>query len=131
MSNAHPNEDLLRRAYTLFAEGNVPAFLELCSSDIRFKVPGSNPLSGEHNLADFLLRLGAAMQRIGNSFREAVVHLAANETDGFVVAAQSLERDGQTLRWNAVHRWQIAGGKLTHFWEFTDDEKTFDRAWAD
>ncbi|HVY41285.1 MAG TPA: nuclear transport factor 2 family protein [Polyangia bacterium] len=130
MANAHPNEELLRRAYRLFADGNIAAFTQLCSPDIRFKVPGTTPVSGEHALGEFMTRLGAAMQRIDNSFRETVVHLAANDTNGFVLAAQSVNRDGETLRWNAVHRWEIAAGKLTHFWEFTDDETTFDRAWA-
>jgi uncharacterized protein len=130
MSTTHPNEALLRRAYALFAEGNVAGFAALCAPEIQFRVPGTTPVSGEHALGDFMARLGVALQRVKNTFRETVVHLAANDTDGFVLVAQTVERDGQPLRWNAVHRWQIAGGKLAHVWEFTDDQKTFERAWA-
>lgn len=129
MSNAHPNEELLRRAYRLFAEANIPAFRDLCTPDIRFRVPGTTPVSGEHGRDQFLALLGEGMGRVNNSFRENVVHLAANDTDGFVLAAQTVVREGKTLKWNAVHRWQITGGKLAHFWEFTDDQQAFDQAW--
>lgn len=129
MPNGHPNEEVLRSAYRTFAEGNIPAFLQLCAPDIRFRVPGTTPMSGEHGREEFLTLLGAALGRVNNTFRETVLHLAANDTDGFVLAAQSAERDGQTLRWHAIHRWQIVNGKLAHFWEFTDDEETFERAW--
>lgn len=125
----HPNEELLRTAYRLFAAGDVPGFLGLCTPDVTFKVPGANPLSGQHGRDAFLGLLGPAMARVNHTFRETVVHLAASDCDGFVLAAQQLERDGQILRWNAIHRWGFQGGKLASFWEFTDDEKTFDRAW--
>jgi len=126
---SHPNEELLRAAYRMFAAGDVPGFLGLCAPDITFRVPGANALSGHHDRDAFLGVLGPAMERTNHTFRETVVHLAANDTDGFVLATQQLERDGQPLRWNAVHRWSFAGGKLASFWEFTDDEKTYDRAW--
>ncbi|HVU49445.1 MAG TPA: nuclear transport factor 2 family protein [Polyangia bacterium] len=125
----HTNETLLRQAYDLFARGDVPGFLALCAPDIRFKVPGHNRLSGEHTVGAFLDVLGPAMQVTGNTFRERVVYLAANDTDGFVLAAQKLERDGKLYEWNAAHHWRIAGGKLTQFWEFVDDERTYDAAW--
>lgn len=124
------NESLLRHAYALFAKGDIPGFLALCAPDIRFKVPGHNRLTGDHTTPSFLAALGPAMAAIGNSFREEIVHLAANDTDGFVLAAQQVQRDGKLLRWNAVHHWRIAGGKLTQFWEFVDDERTYDAAWA-
>ena len=129
MPHLHPNEELLRRAYRMFAEGNIPAFLDLCTPDIRFRVPGSAPFSGEHGRDEFLALLGEGMRRVNNTFRESVVHLAANDTNGFVLAAQTVFRDGQTLQWNAVHNWQITNGKLAHFWEFTDDQPAFERAW--
>jgi ketosteroid isomerase-like protein len=126
---AHPNEELLRSAYRLFAAGDIPGFLSLCTPDITFRIPGSNPLSGQHARDAFLGALGPAMERTNRTFRETVLHLAANDSDGFVLVAQQLERDGQLLRWNSVHRWSFQGGKLASFWEFTDDEKTYDLAW--
>jgi ketosteroid isomerase-like protein len=126
---SHPNETLLRNAYALFAKGDVAGFLALCTPDIRFRVPGTNALSGEHGTSEFLAKLGPMMELTGNSFREEIRNLAANDSDGFVLAAQKVERDGRTYAWNAVHHYRFVGGKLASFTEFTDDQATFDRAW--
>jgi ketosteroid isomerase-like protein len=76
-----------------------------------------------------MAKLGPAMQAVGGTFREEVVRLVANDTDGCAVAAQRAERDGKVHAWNAVHMWRFEAGKLVEFWEFTDDEAAFGAAW--
>lgn len=125
----HPNETMLRKAYDLFAKGDIPGFLGLCTPDFRLKVPGKNPLSGDHSANEFLAALGPAMEVTGHSFRETVLHLAANDTDGFVLLLQEVKRDGKPYKWHVTHHYGIVDGKLSRFWEFTDDEVTFDEAW--
>lgn len=126
---AHSNEAVLRKAYDSFAKGDIAGFLALCTPDFRLKVPGKNRLSGDHPSDAFLGALGAAMEATGHTFRETVLHVAANDSDGFVLVAQQVERGGRLLRWNAVHHYAIVDGKLSRFWEFTDDQVTFDEAW--
>jgi ketosteroid isomerase-like protein len=126
---SHPNESILRDAYAAFARGDVPAFLALCTPDISFHVPGTGLLGGSHTKDAFLAALGPAMAAVGGSFREEVVRLVANESDGVVHAAQRATRDGVERRWTAVHWWRIRGGKLAEFREFTDDQASFDAAW--
>jgi hypothetical protein len=69
------------------------------------------------------------MQETGNTFRETVLHLAANDTEGFLLLSLYLERGGKSLKWNVVHHYRIVEGELSRFWEFTDDQTTFDVAW--
>ena len=102
----------------------MPGFLALCTP-----VPGKNALSVERGTAQFLAKLGPMMELTGNRFREEILHLAANDTDGFVLVTQKVERDGHSYRSNAVHHYRIAGGKLASFNELTDDQATFDHAW--
>jgi ketosteroid isomerase-like protein len=125
----HANETLLRSAYAAFARGDMPAFLALCTADISFHVPGHGLLGGHHTRDQFLAALGPAMEAVRGSFREEVVRVTAGDSDGAVVAAQQVERDGQVHRWNAVHWWRISGGKLAEFFEYTDDQTAFDAAW--
>jgi ketosteroid isomerase-like protein len=125
----HANETTLRNAYAAFARGDLNGFYALCRPEIQFHVPGSGVLSGSRRWPEFLQVLGPAMEAINNSFREEILHLAANDTDGFVMVVQQADRDGRTYRWNAVHHYRIEGGKLAEFREFTDDQTTFDRAW--
>jgi len=126
---AHPNEATLRKAYALFAKGDIPGFLGLCTPDFRLKVPGKNRLSGDHSANEFLAVLGPAMEVTGNSFRETVLHVAANDADGFVLLAQEVTRDGKRYEWHVAHHYEIVDGKLSRFWEFTDDQVTFDQSW--
>jgi ketosteroid isomerase-like protein len=126
---AHPNDTLLRHAYALFAKGDVPGFTALCGPDIRFYVPGRGLLGGMHSLNAFLGALGPAMGAVGGTFREEVLRVIADDEGGAVLVAQRAERDGKEHRWNAVHLWRVAGGKLTEFREYTDDQTAFDAAW--
>jgi ketosteroid isomerase-like protein len=42
----HPNEERLRDLYAKFAQGDLPAFLDGCTDNVRFTVPGNPPGSG-------------------------------------------------------------------------------------
>jgi ketosteroid isomerase-like protein len=125
----HPHETILRSAYAAFAKGDLPAFFELCTPDITFRVPGSGLLGGHHTKDSFVAKLGPAMQAVGGTFREEVTRVATNDDGGAVLTRQQVERDGKLLQWNAVHWWRIRNGKLAEFHEFVDDPDAFERAW--
>ena len=127
---SHSNEDLLRKAYELFARGQFDAFFALCDAGISFRCPGRNALSGNHpSWQAFLAVVGPMMQVTGGSFREDVLRIIANDTDGCVEIAQRVERDGKQYRWGAVHLYSIKNGKLAAFREYVDDQIAFDEAW--
>ena len=44
---AHPNEDHLRDLYAIFAKGDLQGFLDGCTDDVTFHVPGDTRASGE------------------------------------------------------------------------------------
>ena len=44
---AHPNEELLRRAYEAFAKGDLGTVMSIFDDDIVWHEPGRNPLSGD------------------------------------------------------------------------------------
>jgi ketosteroid isomerase-like protein len=125
----HPNETVLRNAYSALTVGDIPGFLALCTSNITFHVPGKGLLSGVHAKEAFLAKLGPAMSAVKGSFREEVVRVVADDSQGAVLAAQRAERDGKAYEWNAVHWWRIENGMLAEFWEYTDDQSAFDAAW--
>jgi ketosteroid isomerase-like protein len=126
---SHPNATLLRHAYDLFAKGDVAGFFALCTPDIRFYVPGNGLLSGTFTTTEFVAALGPAMGAVGGTFREEVLRIVADDESACVLAAQRVLRDGKEHRWNAVHLYRIAGGKLAEFREYTDDQAAFEAAW--
>ena len=49
----HPNEDRLRDLYGVFAQGDLQGFLDGCTDDVTFTVPGNTPGSGTFTKATF------------------------------------------------------------------------------
>src|SRR5512132_3406676 len=45
---AHPNEDLVRRAFDAFAKGDVDTMRELTDQDAVWHTPGRHPLTGDY-----------------------------------------------------------------------------------
>ena len=50
---AHPNEDVLRRAYADFARGDLNAYLNACTGTIAFRVPGRSAVAGTYSREQF------------------------------------------------------------------------------
>jgi ketosteroid isomerase-like protein len=92
-------------------------------------VPGNGLLSGWQTWAEFLAKLGPAMQAVAGSFREEVLWVVVDDDNVCVLAAQQAKRDGRLHRWHAVHLWRIEDGKLAEFSELVDDFATFEAAW--
>src|SRR6202167_1057408 len=126
---SHPNAALLRTAYAFFAQGDVAGFFALCKPDIRLHVPGKGLLGGTFTAGEFIAALGPAMGAVAGSFREEVLRVVADDEGGCALVAQRAERDGKEQRWNAVHLYRIAEGKLAEFREYIDDPIAFDAAW--
>ena len=67
---AHPNEDMLRRAYVAFAQGDLDGYLSYCTADIVFHVPGRNPMAGDYTREQFHSPfIGKVMALTNGTFR--------------------------------------------------------------
>ena len=43
----HPNEDIVRKAYGAFTEGDTEVLRQVFAEDIVFRIPGKSPMAGE------------------------------------------------------------------------------------
>ncbi|MGZ3460835.1 MAG: nuclear transport factor 2 family protein [Archangium sp.] len=58
---AHPNEQLIRKLYAEFGQGNLEGVLALCTPDIQFHLRGHNELAGDYDregFARFAMKFG-------------------------------------------------------------------------
>jgi uncharacterized protein len=125
------DEQMVRRAYQAFAEGDFDGYLSACTDDWTFHAPGRNRMSGDYRGRDGLMTLVANVGAIaGMSFREVVHDVVVNDTHAIVLAEHTLERDGQTHAYNTVHVYHLRDGKLAEAWECPADPVAFDAAWA-
>jgi ketosteroid isomerase-like protein len=128
---AHPHEQLLRQAYADFSRGDLPAYLNVCTDSITFRVPGRSVVAGTYDRGQFGPGLIArVMEASGGTFRETVLDVVANDTRGVVLAYHEFERNGRTRGYNTAHIYRIEGGRLASFEEYPEDLYAFDEAWT-
>jgi len=126
----HPNESTLRAAYAEFARGNLQGYLDHCTEDIVFHVPGRGKMAGTYTRAQFIEPFISKVINLTNgTFRETVLDAAANDGFGVVFTEHEFERNGQHFRYRTVHLYKIRDGKLAEFREFPEDLYSFDAAW--
>lgn len=119
---------IVRQAYAAFGGGDIPAFLALCSGDIRWQFSGdsragySGTMVGHAQLGEWFAAVGAADDIRAFEPREFfagpdhVTVLGWEET----VARSS----GRLFQCEWVHVFQVRDGRITRFWGMLDSEKT-------
>jgi ketosteroid isomerase-like protein len=128
---AHPNEELLRKAYADFAKGDLEGYLSACVPDFAFNVPGRSVVAGRVQGRDqFLGMVQNVMQQSGGQFQEEVEAVLANDEHGVVLAKHRFPRNGKTWEYQTAHVYRISNGKLVECWEQPRDPVAFDAAWA-
>lgn len=75
----HPLESTIREAYTAFGLGDVDGYLQTCTEDFSFNVPGRGAIPGSwHGKKGLYALARQVMQVSGGSFREEVEDVLAN-----------------------------------------------------
>jgi hypothetical protein len=124
-------EQMVRRAYQAFGEGDFDGYMSACTDDWTFHVPGHNRMSGDFHGRDGLMALVGNVGAVaGASFREEVHDVVANDSHAVVLARHTLERDGQQHAYDTVHVYHVRDGKLAECWECPANPEAFDAAWA-
>jgi ketosteroid isomerase-like protein len=127
----HPNEDLLRKGYEAFAQGDLATLSDLLADDIVWHVPGSSPLAGEYRGKQEVFGFfGKIAELSGGNFRLEIHDVLANDKHGVALVKASGNRQGRTLNDNAVHVWDIEGGTPTGFWSYPGDQQAVDAFWS-
>src|SRR4051794_4499033 len=101
---AHPLEAIIREAYAAFGRGDVDGYLQPCTDDFVFSVPGRGGISGDYPGKDGLYSLaGKAMSITGGTFREDVEDVLANDRHAVVLARHRFTREGQPKDYLTAH----------------------------
>ena len=113
----HPNEEVLRGLYALFAKGDIPGFLAGCTDDVAFTVPGSAAVSGAYTKGTFLDLVAPVMELSGGTFQEEVVDVFANDEHVVGLHRVSAQRSDKSYETTEVIVFHVAGGQVTEAWE--------------
>lgn len=125
------NAELIGRGYRAFAEGDIPAVLEIFDPDITWHVPGHSPLSGDYHGPDGVLKFfGLCMDLSGGTLKVPADEILARGERVVVLSEVSAERHGKSWSSPEVHVWRVVAGKAVEFREFQGDEKAEDAFWS-
>ena len=128
---AHPLESIIREAYASFGRGDVDGYLQACTQDFSFNVPGASAISGSWRGRDGLHELARrAMELTGGSFREEVEDVLANDRHAVVLARHQFVRGGQAKDYRTAHVYEVRDGQLAQCQEQAQDPSVFNDAWG-
>ena len=119
-----PDADVARRLYEAIAGDPVdsaPALSELLDPDVRWHVPGSNPISGTYSGREATLALFSG--RGSDSTFEMLDVLTGEH---FVMVFVQ-HRVGSGLGTRFVHILRTRAGRVAESWHFDEDQARLDR----
>lgn len=124
----HPNEELIRRGYTAFSEGDLDTVRELFADDIVWHVNGRNKLTGDYKGMDEVMGFFAKIMETADNVSQEIHEVLANDTHATALLRASMEVNGTRVSDNSVHVFHIEGGKVTEFWSHPWNPYQFDEA---
>ncbi|HLC27960.1 MAG TPA: nuclear transport factor 2 family protein [Dehalococcoidia bacterium] len=126
----HPNEEIVRKAYGAFPEGETEILRQLFADGIIFRIPGRSPLAGEYRGRDAVFGyLGKVMDRSAGTFKLEVHDILANDQHVIGLTVHNGTRDGRHTAFRSVHVWHVSRGQLTELWEYPE-QPAFDDFWS-
>jgi len=128
----HPNVAIMRSAYEAFANMDVETLTGLIAEDATWHVTGHHTFSGDYKGRDQILAFfGTLAQETGGTLALEVHDILANDGHAVTLVQEKAQRKGQTLDAKEVHVFHVDDrGRATEFWEFPEDQKSYDAFWS-
>jgi ketosteroid isomerase-like protein len=127
---AHPNETKLRDLYQKFGQGDIEGFLNGCTDDVTFTVPGKAAVSGDFVKSTFMQLLAPVMELSTGTFQEDVLEVFANDDHGVLLLLHRFTRDGQPREYRTAHIVEFASGSIAKWTEHPGSLAEFEEAWG-
>ena len=129
---AHPNEDLVRRGYKAFGEGDMDTLRSMYAEDAVHVATGKSPIAGEYKGVDDILGYYGKLFELSDGTFTADLQKVSVEGDDTVVATHRDrgQRAGKTLDQDEELTFTIADGKFTRLVENHSDQAAYDEFWS-
>ena len=128
---ADSKEDIVRRGYKAFGEGDMDTLMSLMTPDVVHSVPGNNQTSGEHKGADEVLALyGQLFELSGGSLLVDLKSVKAQGDKVVAVHGAKAEHEGKTLDTDETLEFTFSGDKISRLDETYADQVAEDAFWG-
>jgi ketosteroid isomerase-like protein len=124
VEEAISNLELAKEAYKLFAEGNIPSFMEMQHDDVVYEIIGEPdvPYAGTYKGKDELMRFFGKLNEI-LEFKKFKPKEFITEGDNMAVVVDSeatIRSNGNTAQRDLVHLLNFKDGKCIRLRDFSD-----------
>jgi uncharacterized protein len=128
---ADSKEDIVRRGYQAFSQGDMDTLRAIMTADVVHSVPGNNPTSGEHTGIDDVLALyGQLFELSGGTLSTEVKSLTTRGDKVVVVHHSKAQREGKSLDADETIEFSFAGDKVSRLDETYADPAAEDAFWG-
>ena len=129
---AHPNEDIVRRGYQAFGEGDMDTLRSLFAPDAVHVATGNSQVAGEYKGVDAILGYYGTLFELSDGTFAVELEDVKAEGDDTVVATHrdKGQRGGKTLDQEETLTFTLADGKITRLVENHSDQATYDAFWS-
>jgi uncharacterized protein len=115
---AHPNEELVRRGYEAFANGDMDTMRQVLDPDVIWHAPGRSPLAGDFRGVDEVLGyFGRSMEATQGTLRVELQDVLVNDRGAAVVQRSTGQRNGKSLDDVGVNTFRIQDGRAVEVWQ--------------
>ena len=122
---AHPNEQVVRRAYEAINAGDIAAFAAEFTDDAVWHGAEAQ-ITGAQAISALVTQLREAS---GGTLHIELHDVIANDEHAVAVQITRAERDGRSLSDRVVYVFHLRDGKIAEAW-FTGDPRVQDAFWG-
>ena len=119
-------------AYAAWSTGDAEPFLALFADDARFFIPGTTPVSADHEGKDAFRPIAArvAAALADGTHTQEVLETYENPTGAIVVLHNVVRASGgEEIHYHSMHAFQGAVPGCPYWWLYLHEYDQFERAW--
>jgi uncharacterized protein len=118
---------VVHTGYEAFANGDMDTIRGNSTDDLVWRVPGTNPLSGDKKGIDATLAYFAQLFEVtGGTLKVDLQDIAVGEKHVIAKQRNSMERNGKKMAFDAVLVFTFRDGKICECSEFENDQHALD-----
>ena len=125
---AHPNEELIRKAFAAFLIGDMDTLSSSFAEYMVWHVPGRSRLAGDLRGFEAVIGYYGSLNEVtGGTFKiDEIQDVVANDQRAIAMQKSSAKKGGAVLNFNEVLVFEIANGRNAEVWEYTNDLYEYD-----
>lgn len=128
---AGSKEDIIRRGYKAFGEGDMEHLRSIYTADVVQSQPGSNQTSGEHTGVDNVLGLYGQLSELSDGTFSVDLKSVTLQGDKVIAVHHAqAEREGKTLQADETVEFTFAGDKVSRLDLRSADQAAEDAFWG-